>query len=67
MTGIDILDKNAKKWPIGIGLPTNPMKIPGNWREGYVLDFHTIQSEFLEQGVQHDNCIYRRLPKNNET
>lgn len=26
---------------------TNPMKIPGNWREGYVLDFHTIRSEFL--------------------
>ena len=26
---------------------TNPMKIPGNWREGYVLDFHTIRSDFL--------------------
>ena len=25
----------------------NPMKIPGNWREGYVLDFHTIRSDFL--------------------
>jgi predicted amidophosphoribosyltransferase len=23
------------------------MKIPGNWREGYVLDFHTIRSDFL--------------------
>jgi len=46
---------------------TNPMKIPGNWREGYVLDFHTIRSDFLEQGLHHDDCIYRRLPKNNET
>jgi len=25
----------------------NPMKIPGNWSEGYVLDFHTIRSDFL--------------------
>ena len=23
------------------------MKIPGKWREGYALDFHTIRSEFL--------------------
>ena len=25
----------------------NPRKIPGKWREGYVLDVHTIRSEFL--------------------
>jgi competence protein ComFC len=25
----------------------NPMKISGAWREGYVLDYHTIRSEFI--------------------
>lgn len=25
----------------------NPRRIPGNWRQGYVLDFHTLSSEFL--------------------
>lgn len=25
----------------------NPRRIPGNWRQGYVLDFHTVSSEFL--------------------
>ena len=25
----------------------NPMKIPGRWREGYVLDFHTLGSTYL--------------------
>ena len=25
----------------------NPMRIPGRWREGYVLDYHTRTSEFL--------------------
>jgi competence protein ComFC len=25
----------------------NPMRIPGNWRQGYAMDYHTIQSEFL--------------------
>ena len=24
-----------------------PMQIPGAWRQGYVLDYHTISSEFL--------------------
>ena len=24
-----------------------PMRIPGRWREGYVLDYHTIGSSFL--------------------
>jgi competence protein ComFC len=26
---------------------THPMRIPGAWRQGYVLDYHTIHSEFL--------------------
>jgi predicted amidophosphoribosyltransferase len=26
---------------------TNPMRISGAWRQGYVLDYHTISSEFL--------------------
>lgn len=26
---------------------TNPMKISGAWREGYVLDYHTVSSEFM--------------------
>jgi len=26
---------------------THPMRIPGAWRQGYVLDYHTIRSEFL--------------------
>jgi predicted amidophosphoribosyltransferase len=25
----------------------NPMRIPGNWRQGYVLDYHILRSEFL--------------------
>lgn len=25
----------------------NPMRIPGRWRQGYVLDYHTLSSEFL--------------------
>lgn len=25
----------------------NPRRIPGNWRQGYVLDYHTLSSEFL--------------------
>jgi len=25
----------------------HPMRIPGAWRQGYVLDYHTIHSEFL--------------------
>lgn len=25
----------------------NSRRIPGNWRQGYVLDFHTLSSEFL--------------------
>lgn len=25
----------------------NPMKIPGGWRQGYVLDYHTLGSDFL--------------------
>lgn len=28
-------------------VPTNPMKIPGSWKEGYVLDYHTKSSDFL--------------------
>ena len=27
---------------------TNPMQIRGTWRQGYVLDYHTVRSEFLE-------------------
>jgi len=26
---------------------TNPMKITGAWREGYVLDYHTLSSDFI--------------------
>lgn len=26
---------------------TRPIKIPGRWREGYALDYHTIRSEFV--------------------
>jgi len=26
---------------------TNPMKITGGWREGYVLDYHTLSSDFI--------------------
>ena len=26
---------------------THPMRIPGVWRQGYVLDYHTIHSAFL--------------------
>ena len=25
----------------------NPMRIPGPWRQGFVLDYHTLSSEFL--------------------
>ena len=25
----------------------HPMRVPGSWREGYVLDYHTKSSEFL--------------------
>lgn len=25
----------------------NPMRIPGRWLQGYVLDYHTLSSEFL--------------------
>lgn len=25
----------------------HPMRIPGNWRQGFVLDYHTVKSEFL--------------------
>jgi competence protein ComFC len=25
----------------------HPMRVPGVWRQGYVLDYHTIRSEFL--------------------
>jgi predicted amidophosphoribosyltransferase len=28
-------------------IKVNPMRIPGNWRQGYAMDYHTIQSEFL--------------------
>ena len=28
-------------------IKVNPMRIPGNWRQGYAMDFHTLQSEFL--------------------
>ncbi len=28
-------------------LTIHPMRIPGAWRQGYVLDYHTIRSEFL--------------------
>jgi competence protein ComFC len=31
-------------------VPTNPMKIPGSWKEGYVLDYHTKSSEFIGYG-----------------
>ena len=26
---------------------TRPMKIPGRWRDGYTLDYHTISSTYL--------------------
>lgn len=26
---------------------TNPMKIPGSWKDGYVLDYHTKSSDFV--------------------
>jgi len=25
----------------------NPMRVPGSWRLGYVLDYHTLRSDFL--------------------
>ncbi len=25
----------------------NPMRVPGSWRQGYVLDYHTLGSDFL--------------------
>jgi competence protein ComFC len=25
----------------------NPMQIRGTWRQGYVLDYHTVSSEFV--------------------
>lgn len=25
----------------------NPKKIPGKWREGYALDYHTLRSDFI--------------------
>jgi len=28
-------------------VPTNPMQINGAWRQGYVLDYHTVSSGFL--------------------
>jgi competence protein ComFC len=30
-----------------VPLPINPMRIPGAWKEGYVLDYHTKSSEFI--------------------
>lgn len=30
-----------------MSIQTNPMKIPGSWKEGYVLDYHTKSSDFI--------------------
>jgi competence protein ComFC len=30
-----------------VPVQTNPMKIPGSWKEGYVLDYHTKSSDFV--------------------
>lgn len=30
-----------------MSVQTNPMKIPGSWKDGYVLDYHTKSSEFV--------------------
>jgi competence protein ComFC len=30
-----------------VQIQTNPMKIPGVWKDGYVLDYHTRSSDFL--------------------
>ena len=26
---------------------TNPIRIPGNWRQGFALDYHTLHSQFV--------------------
>lgn len=44
-------------------IATNPMRISGAWREGYVLDYHTISSEFIgynEFGKPMFDTRYRR-------
>ncbi len=28
-------------------VPTQPMKIPGRWQDGFVLDYHTVSSTYL--------------------
>jgi competence protein ComFC len=30
-----------------VPVQTNPMKIPGSWKDGYVLDYHTKSSDFV--------------------
>ena len=30
-----------------MSIPIHPMRIPGRWKEGYVLDYHTTSSNFL--------------------
>ena len=30
-----------------MAVSVHPMRVPGSWREGYVLDYHTKSSEFL--------------------
>jgi len=30
-----------------MAIETHPMRIPGSWKEGYVLDYHTKSSDFL--------------------
>lgn len=35
----------------------NPMRIPGRWRQGYVLDYHTLSSEFLGYD-EFGHCVF---------
>jgi len=28
-------------------VPTHPMRVPGKWKQGYVLDYHTVSSTYI--------------------
>ena len=34
-----------------MNIQINPQEIPGNWRAGYALDFHTVSSRLLPDGT----------------
>ena len=37
----------------------NPIKLEGDWDEGYALDVHTIHSEFLESDYGFSCSFFR--------